>query len=174
MDRAVELAVSAKDSATLLALSTAARDEDGSTCLHRLLGFHYRGRNIIPHCQNHQLLWDALRCGANSEAQDKMGHSPLHTAAHHGHSQAAHVLAAAGADVNLRDKNGDTPLHLSAELGDPWTMQILLQAGADRELKDEDGFRAIQIARRVNMDCFRMLLGKDVGGTLQPPGWCTV
>jgi ankyrin repeat protein len=99
----VAWAVSAKASGLLRALSDAARDEHGSTCLHRLLGLRHHLGCIIAHRLTHQLLWDAVRCGANPDARDTHGRSALHTAAMHGHSGAAHVLAAAGGDVHLRD-----------------------------------------------------------------------
>jgi len=99
MDRAVAWAVSAQASGLLRALSDAARDEHGSTCLHRLLGIRKHLGRVTHHRLTHRLLWDAVRGGANPDARDQHGMAPLHTAALHGHSGAVHVLAAAGADV---------------------------------------------------------------------------
>lgn len=161
MDRAIQWCVSSKTSSVLLALSTATRDEDGSTCIHRLLG---------P--KTHQLLYDALRCGANSGAQDKEGHAPLHTAASLGDQCAARVLAIAGADVNQRDRNGDAPIHYSAELGDKATMRILLQAGADWTLKCREGFTPMQLARGHSTDCLNLIMRARYAGKLKPPTWC--
>ena len=56
--------------------------------------------------------------GANVNARDIDGWTPLHQAAENGHVEMARLLVSElGADVNARDCSGWTPLHLAAENG---------------------------------------------------------
>src|SRR3990172_7504907 len=59
-----------------------------------------------------------LDAGANVNAVDEFGKTPLHGAAARGHVEVVRALrAAAGANVNARDDFGRTPLHEAAERG---------------------------------------------------------
>ena len=51
-----------------------------------------------------------LNEGADVNARNFIGWTPLHFAAWNGHTAAVQLLLAAGADVNAEDKYGDTPL----------------------------------------------------------------
>ncbi len=76
---------------------------------------------------------EALReAGADIEAQDSLGQTPLHMAASRGNASAIGFLLAAGADVNARQKGSAfTALHEAASWGDPEALRALLDAGAD-------------------------------------------
>lgn len=66
------------------------------------------------------------------------GSTPLHFAAHRGHTRCVEALLAAGADVHARERvSGTTALHWSAEAGVVDVTRILLSAGADLEARDE-------------------------------------
>ncbi len=52
--------------------------------------------------------------GADVNAKDKDGGTPLHWAAKNGHKDVAELLIAKGADMNARNKDGGTPLHWAA------------------------------------------------------------
>ena len=60
-----------------------------------------------------------LASGADVEARDKYGFSPLHFAACRGSPDAIAALLAAGADTNARDESGKTPLHTAEERKPP-------------------------------------------------------
>ena len=49
--------------------------------------------------------------GADVNAKDKDGDTPLHDAAFRGHKEMVELLLANGADVMARDNSGLTPLH---------------------------------------------------------------
>ena len=88
---------------------------------------------------------DVSRClagGADLEARDKYGRTPLHFAAEFSETPAVVVaLLAAGADLEAQDEGGWTPLHYAAEGSKtPAVVTLLLDAGADPAAKDADGF----------------------------------
>ena len=78
-----------------------------------------------------------LRAGANPEARDEDGDTPLHNAAYNGHVGAIAALLEAGADLEARDENGATPLHWAAGEGHAGVIAALLEAGADPRARDE-------------------------------------
>jgi len=53
--------------------------------------------------------------GADINAKDKDGWTPLHHAAIEGQKEVAELLIAKGADINAKKKDGWTPLHLAAD-----------------------------------------------------------
>lgn len=59
---------------------------------------------------NREVCKALIAAGANVEARDKNGNTPLHYAAYCGNEDAAEVLLDAGADMNAVNDNGDTPL----------------------------------------------------------------
>ncbi len=74
--------------------------------------------------------------GADVNAKEKGGFTPLHNAAISGDSSIASLLIAAGAEVNARTKNGRTPLHTT---GRREVAQVLIDAGADVHARDRKG-----------------------------------
>ena len=97
-----------------------------------------------------QILWDftylcweepiaALAKGADHNAQDRGGGTPLHGAAWNGRTEAIAALLDAGADHNAQATDGGTPLHRAAQEGQTEAIAALLDAGADHNARDEDG-----------------------------------
>ncbi len=85
-----------------------------------------------------------LDAGAEVDARDRWGRTPLHSAAGSrrqgiGDSLVV-VLLEAGADVNARSESGATPLHLS--LNHPAVVTTLLEFGADPAAVDSSGHAA--------------------------------
>lgn len=95
-----------------------------------------------------------LENGADVNARAGLGgHSnmtPLHIAAHNGHTSVVKMLLDHGSDVNAKrqylDRNGITPLHLAAENGHLDAVCLLLESGANKDDQDSkvnkriDGF----------------------------------
>jgi cytohesin len=79
-----------------------------------------------------------LAKGANVNARDKSGATPLHQAALKGNLAFVTLLLQHGADVNARDGDGATPLHNAALSGHREVAALLLDKGADREARDTE------------------------------------
>ena len=80
-----------------------------------------------------------LEAGADPKARDKDGDTPLHYAAYHGQPDAITALLEAGADPKARGEYGNTPLHWATGQGNVDAITALLEAGADLEARDKDG-----------------------------------
>jgi ankyrin repeat protein len=92
-----------------------------------------------------------LKVGANVEAKDNNGQTPLHVAAESFYSSsirrnAVAVLLHAGAKIEAKDNKGYTPLHLAAANGCDMAVTTLLKAGANVEAKDNNGFTPLHLA----------------------------
>ena len=72
-----------------------------------------------------------VELGADVQAQDVNGLSPMHWAAHNGHAETVRVLVELGADVQSQDVNGFSPMHHAAQSGHVETVRVLVELGAD-------------------------------------------
>src|SRR5260221_3525106 len=70
----------------------------------------------------------SIRNGANKEALDEDGLSPLHLACFNGHEAIVRVLLEAGASNDLANNDGNSPLHLACLNGHEAIVRILLEA----------------------------------------------
>ena len=67
--------------------------------------------------------------GADVNARDERGRTPLLEAASFGHEDICRVLIAAGADVKAKDKDGKTALMLAVQGDHEEVVRVLKQAG---------------------------------------------
>ena len=102
---------------------------------------------------------DCLEAGAEVNARDQRGDTPLHTLMrllrwNHSFAPAAIALfEAAGADLNARNDSGATPLHLASggwtnwgRWGHPSAVESLVRAGAEVNVRDEYGATPLDAA----------------------------
>ena len=80
-----------------------------------------------------------LEAGADVEARNGHGQTPLHLVAQANKPVVVAELVEAGADLNARDRDGNTPLHASGRAGYPPVAHLLLELGADPTLVNDEG-----------------------------------
>ena len=88
---------------------------------------------------NIQAAKQAIAAGADVNAKDVVGRTPLSHAAEAGHKEIAELLIANGADVNAKDKPGWTPLFYAAFSGRTEVAELLIAEGVDVNAKDNLG-----------------------------------
>jgi len=79
-----------------------------------------------------------INSGADLDARDALGRTPLYYAVYNEHLKIAELLVKNGANVNVKHKANKTPLHLAAELGNLRMVRLLLKAGAKVNALDSD------------------------------------
>jgi len=87
-----------------------------------------------------------LKKGADVNAKDYLGRTPLHHAARWGHKKVAELLISEGADVDAMDDDGWTPLHYAAVFGRKEIAELLIDNGADVNAKRSDGSTSLDSA----------------------------
>ena len=93
--------------------------------------------NVPTNLSLHLVLDSLIEKGADVNATDDNGQTPLHLALHNEHPEMAKLLIKKGADVNAKNKWGDTPLHLV--LDNPEIAKLLIEHGADVNATDNYG-----------------------------------
>jgi len=103
--------------------------------------------------------------GADLEARDNDGNSPMDTAAIHGKINIIKCLARCGAKVDARNNDGQTPLFIAALMGETKSIKCLASLGADLNAPDNNGltpmFGAAQAGQVEAIKCLAAL-GVDV------------
>jgi ankyrin repeat protein len=88
-----------------------------------------------------------LTTGADVNAQNKWGLTPLMAAAHGGHIVAGKLLLEKGADVNTTQHGGWTALMVAAVKGHLDVVNLLLKKGVDVNARTESRLTALTLAR---------------------------
>ena len=124
-----------------------ARDEEGATFLARMIS---ASRGCCTDFEN--VLSVFVAAGADVNAADTAGRTPLHQASANDLPRVISALLDAGADANARDSRGSTPLH--AAVGKwPWwgasdtSVRLLAAAGADLNARNDEDETPLDIAR---------------------------
>lgn len=89
-----------------------------------------------------------LEKGADINARDKYGNTPLINSAIYGQSTIMRFLLIKGADVSAANQRGFTALHIAAHKGRPEMIELLLKMGAgdDIDRVNEQGKTALDLA----------------------------
>ena len=87
-----------------------------------------------------------LKNGANPNASDITGWTPLHYASKYSSPAIVEALLRSGANPNVKDIDNLTPLHIvSAESKSPKKVEILLLSGTNPNAKDKHGFTPLHL-----------------------------
>jgi uncharacterized protein len=101
------------------------READGTTALHWAVR--------MDDIEAVRLL---LGAGANAQAANRYGVTPLALAAVNGNPAVVGALIKAGADVNAALPEGETALMTAARTGNPEALELLLERGADANTQE--------------------------------------
>ena len=101
-----------------------------------------------------------LKRGADVNARDNFGETPLFLAVFKGHKDVAELLIAKGAMVNIKAKNNATPLHYAAMQGHTDVAELLIAKGADVNVKNQRGLTPLALADIMGRDDVVELLKK--------------
>ena len=135
-----------------------ARGKCMSTPLHRAAS---RGREDGNY--NYGLVSDLIKAGADVNAKDDKGRTPLDLAIIGCHKGAAESLRKAGAVVNTQPDRQDTPLHRYGIK--PNEVSALIDGGADVNAQDEEKITPLHIARSAEVVSLLIGAGADVNAT---------
>lgn len=114
------------------------RDAEGMTPLHHVM-------KVAETSVGYMDCVEALiKAGAEIDAKDRMGRTPLHVACTRGLATASMYLIKRGANINARDVQDETPLHKCVKnpanlFGRSNCLITLLEANADVAVKRVDG-----------------------------------
>ena len=114
----------------------------------------------------------AIEAGANVNARDEIGMTPLMQAAWFNQNpEVIKVLLEAGAEINTRTENGMTPLFWAAWLNEnPEVIKVLLEAGTNVDARDKWGSTPLMQAAgwNENPEVIKVLLEAGADGKI----WC--
>jgi ankyrin repeat protein len=102
-----------------------------------------------------------LAAGADPNAVDFEGATPLMYAAEVGTMELLRALLAAGADVNAQDAEGRTALMYASDHCYTDSVRLLVETGADVTLKDTNGHTALKRVQRKPSKFRRRLCRTD-------------
>lgn len=106
-----------------------------------------------------------LQAGADPNAPDDDGLSPLHHGARNSDPMVVRHLLDAGADLNARENDGYTPLHYAAaQSGNGRVIKLILDRGAEPLAESSDGRTPLHSALRYRADQGVVSALLDAGG----------
>lgn len=92
-----------------------------------------------------------IKAGADVNAAQEDGTTPLHWAAYTVDPELAQALLARGARAQVKNRYGVTPLAEAVKVADAGLVRMLLKAGASAEAANADGEAALMLAARTGV-----------------------
>jgi len=120
-----------------------------------------------------ELLVYLLECGAEVDARDRWGRTPLTWAVAFGRKNTVELLLTHAATIDLADNLGTTPLHCAAFRGQEDLVELFLSRGADANSTDNGGYDALYYAAsggQINVAKLLLNLGLDMNSRSND-GW---
>jgi len=110
-----------------------------------------------------------IQYGADVNAPEDHGFTPLHLAAYIGNADVVRLLLESGAAVNQSNRSHSTPLHLAARNGHAAVVSQLILHGADVRAKDNR--LKIPLAYATNPQISKLLQDAMLAEKNQVPSW---
>ena len=110
---------------------------------------------------NLQIMRRLISAGADLDAADSDGETPLHKAAKYDGASTG-ILIDAGARLDVRDPKGRTPLHYAANYDAESTI-LLVGAGADPFARDNQGLLPIDLSCEADKGRAALVSAMEVG-----------
>ncbi len=122
-------------------------DDEGKTPLH------YACDGIRDYYLDEAKKWEKtigllLENGADVNAQNKNGRTPMMNAARHNAARIVELLIEHGASVDLHTKDGTTALMVAADNDEIDVIKVLVKHDADLNIRDQAGETALTAAKR--------------------------
>jgi ankyrin repeat protein len=114
-----------------------ARNHDGKTAIFAAGEWSYRDKEIV--CV--ECIRLPAKAGANVNARDKDGNTPLHETFL---TDVEEELLKLGADVNARNKDGETPIFTTV---DDDAIPLFIKYGADSTIRNKKGQTVLEAAK---------------------------
>jgi ankyrin repeat protein len=117
-----------------------------------------------------QVLKELLEHGADIEAKDNRGYTPLHWACYNSHVAVVNELLSRGANTEANNYSGDTPLHDASLYGRVAVVKALVRCRANILAADNRGQLPIHLAvEKGNSEVAKCLLQQTYATTRRLP-----
>ena len=139
----------------IIAINTANADSHLPDCKANPKCLHFEDLQAVVSWDEYKAMWHSLTAadmqamidaGADVNAKNKYGLTPLHWVVVAGNAEMISVLIKAGANVHAKNKYGLTPLHSAVKFRNAEVIPVLIKANAYIEAIDNKGCTPLQTA----------------------------
>eukprot|EP01102_Stenamoeba_stenopodia_P003992 TRINITY_DN14124_c0_g1_i1.p1 TRINITY_DN14124_c0_g1~~TRINITY_DN14124_c0_g1_i1.p1 ORF type:complete len:948 (-),score=229.86 TRINITY_DN14124_c0_g1_i1:61-2904(-) len=139
------------------------KNNDGNGALHYLVR-SYTGTNYPPERYASLLNLAFEKCGSAAVySKNKLGETPLHSAALKGNNNAVATLLSAYSLVDIPNNHGERPLHYAVMAGKAETVKLFIDKQCDPWLKSLKNVTSFDVAKKANAKQIIKLIDENHG-----------